>query len=448
MPTDLEIAYNALKAKQDPYTKLWNYYDGDQPLMYTARRLKELFRNVDARFTENWCAVVVDTVMDRLNLGRFQVADNVRATDALNELWLRTEMGLDSDDAHLAALVTGEAFVIVWDDDQGLQAYYNDPRMCYIQYNPSNPREKLWAAKWWKEQDESWRLTLYYPEQIQYYWARRADLGQYNQFQPMPDEPIVTNPFGVIPVFHLRLNRRLIKGELTASILDLQNVINKLLSDMMVAAEFAALPQRYVISQMEPGDLRNAPNELWFLPAGDGVGQQTQAGQFSAAELTNFGQQIDKLSTAIGIISRTPRHYFYAQGGDPSGEALIAMEAPLNKKVQRHIERFTATWQKVAAFMLELTGMAVDPMTVTPIFDPVETVQPMTGSQIREGNVRAGIPLTTTLRREGWTDAELEQMGKDRANEQLAQADLARAYLDQARAQFDQEGTNGLESEN
>jgi hypothetical protein len=31
-------------------------------------------------------------------------------------------------------------------------------------------------------------------------------------------------------------------------------------------------------------------------------------------------------------------------------------------------------------------------------------------------------------------------MAEDRANEQLAQADLARAYLDQARAQFDQEG--------
>ena len=117
--TDLEIAYNALAAKQGPYTRLWNYYDGDQPLVYSARRLKELFRDVDARFTENWCAVVVDSAMDRLNLGRFQVTDNERATDALNDLWLQTQMGLDSDDAHLAAMVTGEAFVIVWKEDGG-----------------------------------------------------------------------------------------------------------------------------------------------------------------------------------------------------------------------------------------------------------------------------------------------------------------------------------------
>jgi hypothetical protein len=190
---------------------------------------------------------------------------------------------------------------------------------------------------------------------------------------------------------------------------------------------------------MEPGDLKNAPNELWFLPAGDGVGQQTNVGQFSAADLTNYGKQIEDRAKAIGIISRTPRHYFYGQGGDPSGEALIAMESPLNKKVERHIERFTATWQQVAVFMLALQGMQVDPISITPIFDVVQTVQPMTETQIREGNVRAGIPLTTTLRREGWTDAELEQIAEDRAAEQLAQADLARAYLGEARRQFDQD---------
>jgi len=122
------------------------------------------------------------------------------------------------------------------------------------------------------------------------------------------------------------------------------------------------------------------------------------------------------------------------------------MESPLNKKVMRYVERFTATWQKVAAFMLSLSGIQVDPIAITPIFDPVETIQPRTETEIREGNVRAGIPLTTTLRREGWTDAELDQMAEDRAAEQLAQADLARAYLDQARVQFDQEGGQGGDS--
>ena len=447
MATDLELAYNALKNKQIAYDRLWAYYDGNQPLIYSASRLRELFRNVDARFTQNWCAVVVDSAIDRLNLGRFQIEENEQVTKQLNTLWLSTEMGLDSDDAHLAAMVTGEAFVIVWKEDGGdLEAYYNDPRMAYVRYDPENPRQKLWAAKWWQIDEKRWRLTIYYPDHLEYYESSSVDLSVYTKFQPA-DPPEAVNPFGAIPVFHLRLNRRIIKGELNRSITDLQDAVNKLLSDMMIAAEFAALPQRYTISQMEPGELKNAPNEIWNLPAGDGVGQQTQAGQFAAADLTNYGTQINELSSAIGVISRTPRHYFYAQGGDPSGEALIAMESPLTKKVQRYIERFTATWQKVAAFMLELQGVAVDPMSITPIFDPVETVQPRTEADIREINVRSGIPLVTTLRREGWEDTELDQMAKDQAEEQLRQADLAQAYMAQARTSFDQPADQQTEQE-
>jgi adenylate cyclase len=47
--------------------------------------------------------------------------------------------------------------------------------------------------------------------------------------------------------------------------------------------------------------------------------------------LANALTAIDKMASTIAIITRTPKHYFYSQGGDPSSEALIAMEAPLNQ---------------------------------------------------------------------------------------------------------------------
>jgi hypothetical protein len=203
---------------------------------------------------------------------------------------------------------------------------------------------------------------------------------------------------------------------------------------MMIAAEFGAFPQRYVISQQPAGALKNAPNELWNIPAGDGQGQPASVGEFSQTDLGVYLTAIDKLATAIGIITRTPKAYFYAQGGDPSGEALIAMEAALNRKAQGYIERFTVVWREVAAFLLALAGSEVDPMAITPIWQPVETVQPLTASIIRQNTVSAGIPLVTALRREGWTEAELEQMEADRTAEQQAQANsLALAMLEQER---------------
>ena len=37
--TDLTRAYAALAAKSSTYEALWQYYDGDQPLVYSSNRL-------------------------------------------------------------------------------------------------------------------------------------------------------------------------------------------------------------------------------------------------------------------------------------------------------------------------------------------------------------------------------------------------------------------------
>jgi hypothetical protein len=219
-----------------------------------------------------------------------------------------------------------------------------------------------------------------------------------------------------------------------ANVITPQDAVNKLLADMMVAAEFGAFRQRYVISQSDPGRLKNSPNEIWALPAGDGSGQATSVGEFGQSELRVYLDAMDKLATFIGIATRTPRHYFYQQGGDPSGEALIAMEAPLNRKILAYIERFTVTWQKVAAFLLALSGTVVDPMDITPIWEPVETIQPLTESLIRQNTVGAGVPLLTALRREGWTDAEVDALMADQSAEATQRANsLALALLEQQR---------------
>lgn len=448
MATDLEKAFKALDAKARAYSTLWAYYDGNQPLIYSAKRLQNLFRDIDARFSENWCAVIVDTAMDRLDLQRFTVSENPVATTALNRLYEETELNLDSEDAHECALVTGEGYVIAWREDVGdqrgpVECYFNDSRLCHLEYDPAHPRRKLWAAKWWAGEDEIYRLTLYYPERLEYYRAsgKGAPNGA-NQFQPIEGEDWqVPNPFGQVPVFHLRGNRRKAIGELTQSILELQNAVNKLIADMMVAAEFGAFKQRYVISEAEIGQLKNAPNEIWAVPAGDGVGQDTEIGEFSETRLDNFLDAINQLSISMGIISRTPKSLFIKlPSHEISGDALLAMEAPLNKKCERYIQRFTPVWRRIASFLLELEGIGVSPMQIQPEFAKPQTIQPRTQAEIRQINRTAGIPLTTSVREEGWSDARIEQMRRDQQEEASREANLARAYLDQARREMDQEG--------
>lgn len=460
MATDLELAITTLLLKKPYYDKCWAYYDGDQPLVYSRDRLKDIFKNLDANFSENWCAVVIDSLNDKLQLQRITVADNDELTQRLNELLQASELAQESSMVHLAVAVTGESYVIAWKDSDGEEGaetvapefYYNDPRQCHVFYDANHPRVKRFAAKTWLGDDGYRYLTLYYPDRFEYYRTSKpvvtdltitetiGDVGNYwKNLVEYGEEGSwkVENPFGEIPVFHFYRTRRKNIGELK-NIIPIQDGVNKLVADMMVAAEYGAFPQRWAISQGDPGPLQNAPNKVWQFPASEEGGQQTNVGQFPATDLKNYLDAIEKKTTTIGIISRTPKHYFFTQGGDPSGESLIAMEAPLNRKAQKYIDTLTSPYTELAAFLLKLDGTEVDPNAIIPHFDKPETVQPYTGALIRKENTAAGIPLVTQLRQEGWTDEELAQLEADQQAVATQQRETLAAAMVERERNFDQ----------
>lgn len=456
MATDIELAYAYLVAKKPLYDKYFNYYDGYAPLVYSRERLREIFRQINARFTQNWCAVVIDSTLDRIQLRQFTIAQgkgeqvrNEAAEETLRQLVEANELTLEADDVHLTALVSGESYIIAWPDEEGTpQAYYNDPRLCHACYYADNPRRMRFAAKWWEDDEQHIRLTLYYPDRLEYYRTpnrvqRMSDVSSAKAFQPYEGEGIavVENPYDEIPVFHFRRERRAIRSEL-ANVVEPQDAINKLLNDMMVAGEFGAFKQRWIITNASTAKLKNAPNEIWRIPAGVEGEQGAQLGEFAETNLGNYIAGIDKFANAIAIITRTPKHYFFAQGGDPSGESLIAMEAPLNKKAQKYIDRFAVEWRKLARFLLRLQGIDVALSDIASVFDVPETVQPRTQAEILKLNKDAGIPLTTSLRDAGWTDAEIEQMRQDQTEEQEAQQTQLGTALVGALRQFDQGGNS------
>lgn len=389
--TDLELAFQALNGKQETYDALWNYYRGKQPLIYTAKRLRDIFKNVDAYFAENWCAVVIDAMKERIELVELKLEDT-STHDVLDTLWQENEMNLESDEVHTAALVCGEAFVVVWPDAEGKpQAFYNDPRLCHIFYEADNPRRKRFAAKWWVGDDDRRYLTLYYPDHLEYYVSsgKAGNVHTASAFVPL-NEPTAPNPYDEIPVFHFRTQHTIISD--LNDVVPIQDAINKLLTDMMVAAEYGAFPQRWIISSAGVhGKVKNAPNEIMDLPAAEDGMQPTSAGQFNIADLRQFFDAINNLVSAISAITRTPHHYFFNTGGVPSGEALIVMESGLNKKTLDRIDRFIPTWRRVGAFMLKIAGVVVNPLDIEPEFDEVATVQPRSEAEIEQIKRQTGL---------------------------------------------------------
>jgi hypothetical protein len=84
----------------------------------------------------------------------------------------------------------------------------------------------------------------------------------------------------------------------------------------------------------------------------------------------------------------------------------------------------------------------VPPKDITINFEPVETIQPRTEAEIIEILGRAGVPLVTILRRNGWSQAEIDQLIVDKDEERQAnQASLGQALM-QAQRNMDNPEVN------
>lgn len=405
--SDLEIAFTTIRDKRSQLDTLWNYYNGPQPLKYSTQKLAELFDNINTHFEMNWCSVVVDAVLNRLELEGFQVADDEATSKLLTELFTRLHIDIEADEAHEASLATSQAYMIIWKQDGETVAYYNDPRLCHVFYEDANPRNKRFAAKWFNLQDGRQELTLYYTDRIEHWISTKVQTGtSLDKASLFEQDSVEPNAFGVIPVFELKS-----KGEIN-KILTIQDSINLLFSDMLTTAEFGAIPQKYAISQSDPGNIKNAPNQWSWFPAGDGQGQPTSVGEFQAAQLSNFSNEMDNLANALFTQTSTPKHYLMGTGANISGEALLAMEAPLVKKTTKRQKTFGAQWQEIAAFIAKLEGKDVKPYQIKPLWKRAESVQPLTEMQIVQTATGAGIPLESALTRQGWSEKDVADIMK------------------------------------
>jgi hypothetical protein len=438
--TDLVIAFDTIRAKRNDLDTLFSYVDGPQPLKYSTQRLAETFQDLLTHFEINWCSVVVDATLDRIQLIGFDVQDKETNTK-IAEIFAQLHLDIEADKAHSTALATSQSYIIVWKTERGTIAYYNDPRLCAVFYDSADPKKKTFAAKWFTHADGKQEITLYYESIIEHWQSEKismnSSIDKASAFILVLTEP---NTYGVIPVFELRSPGEIFK------ILSLQDAINKLFSDMMVASEFGAFVQRFVISQAEPSTLKNKPNEIWWLPAGESGSQDTSVGQFTPTQLTNYIAPMDKISNSIAIITRTPKHYFMDTGSNVSGEALLAMESPLVKKVLKRQREFQAQWQDIAQFILKLNAIEVPSEKIFTVWARAESVQPKTEAETRQISVNTGIPLITLLKREGWTEEEIAKMSEDKTVQQKAERTVAQSLLADIKARTAMTNPDGVDN--
>lgn len=396
--------------------------------MFSSAKLRHVLRNTGHTGTHNYCRVVVDAVLNRMEIANI-VCDNSAAQAKIDSVWANNEMALESHVIHRNALTYGDAYVLVWPDEDGeLLISYNSPRTTALVYDPENPRKKLYAVKMWKTavQPDSTntgktRMNVYTKDAIYKYQSDTAEVSEGTNWTLTGTED---NPFDEIPVFHFRTNRPFGKPEHFEAY-GCQNDINKLVATHMYTVDYQGAPQRYALAMQGEADavdfgddeterenlntLEGAPGNLWYLKGIHGVGQ------FQPADPKVFWEPIKSLKESMAALTDTPYHYLErGLSGVSGGESLRVSEAPLLKKVADRQVSFGTTWAEMFQFILKVEGFTE---RVEVKWDLVESLDALGQWDVMLKKINAGLSHRQALREAGYEEPDIERIMAERAQE-------------------------------
>lgn len=401
------------------YKEAEDYYEGNVSERFASARLRHALRTTGHRGQQNYCRIVVDSVLNRLDIANI-VGDTKRATDKVTEVWDYNDLDLEANEIHRKALEYGDAYAIVWPDEDGQwQIAYNSPRNTAIVYDVENPRKKLYAVKIWQHDENTVRMNLYTPDAITKYSAQGSTYTEGTNWTAMGSED---NPFGEVPVFHFRTHRPNGKPE-HLSAYGAQDDINKLLATHMFTVDYQGAPQRYALA-MHEGEtvdfdddetereninaLKSGPGDLWYLKGISNVGE------FKPADPNVFLQPISALKQSIATLTDTPFHFLERPVSVAGGESLRASEAPLLKKVADRQVAFGATWREVFTFILKIEGLKA---RLEVKWDLVESMDALGQWDVMLKKRNAGLSMRQVLREQGYEESDIERILAERLEE-------------------------------
>jgi hypothetical protein len=358
------------------------YYDGSQRLAFATSKFRQAFGSLFGAFADNFCALIVDAVEERLNVEGFRIGategeDSDKEGDKIAwRMWQANELDAFSQIAHTEALVKELSYVLVGpgDDPKTPEITVEDALSSIVVYDAGSYRIRRAGLKRWQDDDGYPNATLYLPDRIEKYIGMRSV-----DATPISPSPVVRptssidwkqvtwerrevpgetwpleNPLGVVPLVPL-INRPRLDGSGQSellSVLPIQDGINKLVMDMIVASEFSAYRQRTATGiSIEIDETTGEPTEQFQADVARiwaSSNENAKFGTLEASDLQPFVSGVEMLIQHLASQTRTPYHYFLQHGGQPpSGDSLRAAEAGLNFKSKRKQRYFGESWEEV-----------------------------------------------------------------------------------------------------
>lgn len=421
LPEDHQIAL--LRTLQNTNSGLiaarWDYYRGHQQVPYLTDKLRAAFGALSESFVENYCALAVDSRIDRLEVTGFDGPGETAA----QAMWDLGGYRQRQDQMFRWALVEGAAYLIVDDD----QVVANPARVAYAQPSVNDWLTVDWAGKIWPE-GQRWKAILWDEENKYYYNTSKGSASEWLNMRSwntttvaaaLTFEGMEPHGYGKVPVFPINPY-----GDMASPLLDriapIQDRINKIISNTHVVLEFNAFKQRVFFTRQDvsEGTIRQQPDTAIVLDPGDPDGRSSVV-ELGGSDLTNHDRLKEATVHALFTVANLPRHMLVNPGHTVSGEAIKADEGPFVAAVRNHQREFGQAF----SMALDLIGVQAEPVWKDP-----ETRNDESAARTFAEVVAAGVPWeVAAIRYLGFTQQDVEEALVLRSAATAAQAEALTA---------------------
>jgi hypothetical protein len=353
-----------LRAQAQDAQRWSRYYEGTQPMSYMAPELAKEIGDRIRPVVLNWPRLVVDSLEERLDVEGFRYGPDATADARLWEWWQANDMDEQSQMGHVDSLAAARSFVIVGAGDDAATPVITveSPEQVTVDFDP---RTRLIRAAWksWTDRAAGYDFgTLYLPDRTATYFRDTAAVRT-SAGAGWSEVDVDEHRMGRVPVVPL-VNRPRVLAPLGVSelvdVVPLSDAACKVATDMMVSAEFHAMPRRWVVGMTEE-DFRDAQgNKIseWSKVAGriwasGALPSEVQIGQFPEANLSNFHETINSLAKLVASMAGLPAHALGMATDNPaSADAIRSSEARLVKRAERRQRSFGGAWEQVMRLCL------------------------------------------------------------------------------------------------
>ena len=362
----LRHLYDVDKQRAEQYKLYREYYDGDHPTRLTRKIRRNLELKAGETFRDNFCAIVVDALANRLSVTGFDTGNDAQG-ETFMEWWELNRMDAEQGNIHTSAVRDGDVYALVeWDYERNIprismELAFDGSDGVKMHYSDERRGKVALASKRWVITEPSdgagsvRRINLYYPDRIEKYVS--DDVTGTSDWQQYTDDddnrwPIPWTrtgneggePLGV-SMLHFAYKSggyNFGKSRMNDAI-PLQNALNMAMIDLITTAVYEAFGILYMIGD-EWGSISMTPG---VILKSERPASEVSIGRIAAGDLKQLIELKNDTIMDIARVTSTPLSYFQMSGHIASEGTLKQQESGLVADAETTQVNFGNAWEDV-----------------------------------------------------------------------------------------------------